>query len=118
MKTVLRGELPALAVAHTDDGLWLVADGVHHPDNADASQFVHLAHLVERDPTLRELADLPSSPRTEKAPHTRDPARRPGSGGTQPGKGQRSVPPVLDSPRLSTSVKGASRRYAMAYGHP
>jgi hypothetical protein len=59
MKTVLRGELPALAVAHTDDGLWLVADGVHHPDNADASQFVHLAHLVERDPTLRELADLP-----------------------------------------------------------
>jgi hypothetical protein len=27
-------------------------------------------------------------------------------------------PPVLDSPRLSDGVKGASRRYAMAYGHP
>ena len=59
MDTVLRGELPALVVSHTDDGLWLVADGIHEPDDSDALRLVHLGHLVDQDPTLRELADLP-----------------------------------------------------------
>lgn len=59
METILRGDLPALIVSHTDDGLWLVTDGVHEPDDADAMQLVHLAHLIGQDPTLHELADLP-----------------------------------------------------------
>ena len=56
--TVARGELPALVVTHWADGDWTVADGVHQPTVED-SVVVHLRHLVGRDPSLTELADLP-----------------------------------------------------------
>ena len=58
MGTVVRGERPARLVAHTPDGLWLVSDGVDKP-HVDDAQLVHLQHLVSRDPTLRDLAELP-----------------------------------------------------------
>ncbi|MEU8265027.1 hypothetical protein AB0C02_31010 [Micromonospora sp. NPDC048999] len=58
MHTVIRGELPALVVARSDDDLWLVGDGINEPDSAEIMDLVHLAHLVELDRTLLELADL------------------------------------------------------------
>ena len=57
MRTVLDGELPALQVIHADDW-WGVADGLNDP-NGDASMAVHIAHVLELDPSLGELATLP-----------------------------------------------------------
>ena len=58
MRTVLDGDMPVLQVIHAPDDWWGFADGVNSP-NGDASQGVHIAHVLDRDPALSELATLP-----------------------------------------------------------
>jgi len=56
--SIVSGNRPILYVRHDeDDGAWQFHDG----DNSNMSEakLVSLYSLVERDPTLRELADLP-----------------------------------------------------------
>lgn len=48
---------PVLLVSH-EDGEWqLLCGGAHDPD--ETPRVVGLQHLVERDPSLQELLDLP-----------------------------------------------------------
>jgi len=58
-RTVLDGAEPARAVIHTDEGSWLVGDGVNDPNLPGAVVVVGMVHLVERDSSLAELATLP-----------------------------------------------------------
>ena len=59
MRTVLEGRMPALQVVHTADGDWLVADGENDPNDPEGCEAAHLWHVLERDPSLDELASLP-----------------------------------------------------------
>lgn len=58
-RTVLEGTEPARAVIHSDDGSWLVGDGVNDPNLPGAVVVVGITHVVERDRSLAELATLP-----------------------------------------------------------
>ncbi len=58
-QTVLDGRVPALYVGHSPDNDWVVYDGVSDPDADGAVVAVHISHVVDRDPTLAELATLP-----------------------------------------------------------
>lgn len=58
-RTVLEARLPALIVIHDDEDDWLVGDGVNDPNQAGSCVIAHMEHLIEVDPTLMELADLP-----------------------------------------------------------
>src|SRR5436190_24392503 len=56
---ILRGEAPILHVSHDEgDGGWQFLDGSPAPDINDAA-VVGLHTVIELDPTLLELADLP-----------------------------------------------------------
>lgn len=65
-RTVLEGELPALMVAHAADGSWMVGDGVNDPNQPGASIATHLHHVIDRDPSLAELASLPPGKRADR----------------------------------------------------
>src|SRR4051794_23093470 len=55
----LHGDLPALVVSHAPDGRRVAADRVHEPDDdVDDLRLVHVAHPLDKDPTLRDLALL------------------------------------------------------------
>lgn len=55
---ILSGESPLRLVCHDDDdGCWQFLDGEHILEE-DAA-VISLAEMVQFDPTLRELADLP-----------------------------------------------------------
>jgi hypothetical protein len=55
---ILRGDSPLLLVTHDeDDGSWQFLDG-EHVFEEDAA-VVRLGEMVQFDPSLRELADLP-----------------------------------------------------------
>lgn len=58
MVTVLEGYAPALQVVHFIDGTWGVADGVTIPDDHSLVA-THIWHILDRDPTLHQLASLP-----------------------------------------------------------
>jgi hypothetical protein len=58
-KTVLAGEQPAREVIHAPDGSWLVGDGVNDPNAPGASIATHLAHAIERNTAVAELAGMP-----------------------------------------------------------
>lgn len=58
-RTVLDGAEPARTVIHTDEGSWLVGDGVNDPNLPGAVAVVGMVHVVDQDPTLDELATLP-----------------------------------------------------------
>ena len=58
-RTVLDGVLPARYVAHTPDNSWLVGDGIDDPNEEGAVIAAHIRHVVDRDPTLEQLATLP-----------------------------------------------------------
>jgi len=58
-RTVLRGEEPAREVLHTQDGSWLVGDGVNDPNEPGACVASHIWHAIERNSSMAELADLP-----------------------------------------------------------
>jgi hypothetical protein len=56
---ILRGDSPLLLVSHDeDDGGWQFLDG-EHVFEEDAA-LVCLGEMVQFDPSLRELADLPA----------------------------------------------------------
>jgi len=58
MRTVLDGQ-PALQVLHDPDNGWEVADGVGDPNEPGACVATHLRHVLDADPSLRDLATMP-----------------------------------------------------------
>lgn len=56
-RTVLSGTSPARLVQHDRDGDWAVGDG-DDPNNPDAVVATHMAHVLERNSSVAELADL------------------------------------------------------------
>jgi hypothetical protein len=58
-RTVIEGQTPALVVIHDDEGDWLVADGVNDPNVPGASGLFHIAHLLQLDPSISAISDLP-----------------------------------------------------------
>jgi hypothetical protein len=58
-QSVLTGEQPAREVIHAPDGSWIVGDGVNDPNLSGASVATHLAHAIERNSSIAELADMP-----------------------------------------------------------
>lgn len=58
-QTVLSGAEPAREVVHAEDGSWMVGDDLHDPNEPGASVATHIWHVIERDPAIAELADLP-----------------------------------------------------------
>lgn len=59
---VHRDELPILLVLHEEDGAWQFLDGGAVSDDA-----VHVRHLFDKHPDLRDLADLPEGWAAERA---------------------------------------------------
>ena len=59
--TVLRGEQPAREVVHAEDGSWLVGDGINDPNEPGAMIVGHIAHAIERNSSLAELASMPAA---------------------------------------------------------
>ena len=57
-RTVLAGDQPARIVVHTSEGDWLVADGINDPNEPGASVATHLAHVIERNASIADLATL------------------------------------------------------------
>jgi hypothetical protein len=58
-KQIVHDGLPVLLVAHDeDDGYWQFLDGSERLEATDGVM-VTLGSMVERDPTLADLADLP-----------------------------------------------------------
>jgi len=58
MRSIFSGDRPALQVLHSPDNDWAVADGIDDPNADEDLTVAHLWHVIERDPTLRELASL------------------------------------------------------------
>jgi hypothetical protein len=58
-RTVVNGEMPALVVVHDDEGDWLIGDGVNDPNEDDACDLFHLGHVLELDPSLMQVMDMP-----------------------------------------------------------
>ena len=59
LRQIMERGVPILLVMHDeDDHGWQFLDGSENPDEADAVH-VCLSHVVETDPSLFELADLP-----------------------------------------------------------
>jgi hypothetical protein len=57
MNSVLDGHRPALQVVHFETGDWGVADGTATPRVRNLTA-THLRHVLDRDPTLAELATM------------------------------------------------------------
>ena len=57
--TVLNGDEPAREVVHSQDGSWLVGDGVNDPNLDDACTVTHIWHAIERNSSIQELATMP-----------------------------------------------------------
>ncbi|MBM2620981.1 hypothetical protein JIG36_36325 [Actinoplanes sp. LDG1-06] len=58
-RTVLEGVEPARQVFHTADNSWNVGDGVNDPNEPGAVVVTCLRRLVDRDPSMAQLVDLP-----------------------------------------------------------
>ncbi len=59
LRDVMEDNLPILLVTHdAEDGCWQFLDGRDNPD-PKVGIVVCLGHIVEYDPSIRELADLP-----------------------------------------------------------
>jgi hypothetical protein len=57
-KTMLAGLQPAREVIHAPDGSWPVGDGVNDPNLPGASIATHMAHAIERNSSITQLAHL------------------------------------------------------------
>ena len=66
MKSVFEGRRPALQVVHFDDGHWGVADGIDDPRVRNLIAARHPGHLLERDPSIGELATLPPGRKADR----------------------------------------------------
>jgi hypothetical protein len=53
---------PAREVIHTEEGDWLIGDGVSDPNAPGASITTHLWHAIERNSSNAELASLRPAP--------------------------------------------------------
>jgi len=58
-RTVLDGDEPARVVIHTEDGSWLIGDGITDPNEPGASIATHISHAIEHNSSVNELATLP-----------------------------------------------------------
>jgi hypothetical protein len=58
-RTVLDGDEPSRYVGHTPDNSWVISDGVNDPNEPGACVAVHVRHVIDRDPSLEALANLP-----------------------------------------------------------
>ncbi len=58
LRKILGRESPILLVGHDPEGSWQFLDGSGEPDPNDAA-VVELEHMLNLDPSLAELADLP-----------------------------------------------------------
>jgi hypothetical protein len=67
MRSILDEGVPVLQVVHFPDNSWAVADGVHDPNEPGACIATHLRHVLERDPTVGELATLPIGSQADRA---------------------------------------------------
>jgi hypothetical protein len=57
---VMEGTQPVLQVWHADEGDWqLSCLTIDDSENADNWATVHVQHILDRDPSLAELMDLP-----------------------------------------------------------
>jgi hypothetical protein len=65
-RSVLEGQRPALLVAHSSEGDWMVGDGVDDPNQPGASVATHIRHVVDRDPSIGPLAGLAPGRRAER----------------------------------------------------
>lgn len=64
---VFRAEREIEVVIHHSDGLWQLVCGKHdHPDDCSDFEAVGLEHLVERQPNVTELSELPRGWLAEK----------------------------------------------------
>jgi hypothetical protein len=57
MNSVLDGRRPALQIVHFETGSWGVADAIDRPKVRNMTA-THLRHVLDRDPTLAELATM------------------------------------------------------------
>jgi hypothetical protein len=64
---VFVGALPVLLVAHESDGAWSFVCGGVHPDSPESYRVVGVGHLLGRDPSLHDCADLPEGFEAERA---------------------------------------------------
>ncbi len=63
---VFRQEKPVLLVDRSD-GEWCFLCGGPHPDDATYHRVVGIGHLIDRDPSLREVLDLPADWEAERS---------------------------------------------------
>jgi hypothetical protein len=63
---VFDGTKPVLLVSRAD-GDWVALCGDEHPEDADFFRVVGLGHVIENDPSIAELLDLPSEHEAERA---------------------------------------------------
>ncbi len=75
---IFNNEKPIKLVAH-EDGAWEVLCGDVHPQDAAFCRVVGIGHLLDRDPTLYDVMDLPDHWEAERsevgAPWIRTPSR-------------------------------------------
>lgn len=67
---VFRGERPVLLVVHEEDGDWqfMCGSGDHwNTGDGPDGHYTHVDHLVQRDPTLATISDLPLNREAERA---------------------------------------------------
>jgi hypothetical protein len=60
-ETVMDRRMPALVVIHDDEDDWLVGDGVNDPNVRGASGIYHIDHVVALDPSIGEVAAMPTA---------------------------------------------------------
>lgn len=57
-RNVYEREAPVLYIVHGEDGDWQLLCGGNEHDDANEIVVLHVAHLIERDPSLAEILDL------------------------------------------------------------
>ena len=57
--TVLSGEFSAREVVHTQDGSWLIGDGVNDPNLTGATVATHIWHAISTNSSIANLATMP-----------------------------------------------------------
>lgn len=62
---MLDGTEPARDVLHDDEGHWLVGDGVNDPNTEGACVLAHMGHVLDVNPHVRALADMPRGTQAE-----------------------------------------------------
>jgi hypothetical protein len=64
---VFEGTHPVLLIVHEKDGDWSFVCGEPHQDTAESYRVVGVGHLIARDPSLNQCADLPEGWEAERS---------------------------------------------------